>query len=211
MNHVKWIFWDKEIMYYLPSFEDLRRWIVKKRDQLGWTQKRLAHMAKIKRATLAKIESGLHKNYEHIAAVVEVLRQELTTRRIGDKVRMITAKDIMATPVETVNEDETLQKVWEKMEKMTFSQFPVKSHGKEIVGSITERGINKTLMQYGDKARDMKVKEVMEEPFPIISPSTPLPPIIYLLQYYQAVLVSREGEVIGIITNTDVGKALVLK
>ena len=61
------------------------------------------------------------------------------------------------------------------------------------------------------KAREVKVKEVMEEPFPTVPPDATLPIIIHLLQRYQAVLIVERGEVKGIITNTDIGKVFILR
>jgi len=118
----------------------------------------------------------------------------------------------MASPVMTVRAEETLPEVWKKkkMHDTAFSQFPVESR-RRIVGSITERGINSTIDKYREKAERIKVRDVMEEPFPIVPSSTPLPLIIQLLQRYQAVLVSKKGRIVGIITNADIGKIFTSK
>jgi len=183
---------------------------VETRERLGWTQTRLARAAKISRPSLAKIESGIYKNYELIEAVVNILRQEIVKRSAGERVLTTTAEEIMASPITTVKAEETLPEVWKKMHDTAFSQFPVESRRK-IVGSITERGINSAINEYREKAKRIKVRDVMEEPFPIIPSSTPLPLIIQLLQRYQAVLVSKKGRIAGIITNTDIGKIFASK
>ena len=194
----------------LPSFEELRRWIVEARRQLGWTQVRLARAARISRSSLAKLESGVYKNYGVIEAVVSVLRQEIIKRRAGERILTTTAEEVMASPVMTVKANETLSQVWKKMHDTAFSQFPVES-GRKIVGSVTERGINMAIQEHRDKAGKMRAEEIMEDPFPIVPASTPLPLIIQLLQRYQAVLVSKRGKIAGIITNTDIGKVFTLR
>ena len=201
---------ESEWVPELPSFEEIRKWIVETRERLGWTQTKLACAAEISRPSLAKIESGKYKNYEAIEAVVNTLGQEIRKRCAGEKVLTTTAEEIMASPVTTVKAEETLPEVWKKMHDTAFSQFPVESRRK-IVGSITERGINSAINEYREKAERIKVRDVMEDPFPIVPSSTPLPLIIQLLQRYQAVLVSKKGRVVGIITNTDIGKIFTSK
>ena len=94
------------------------------------------------------------------------------------------------------------------MEKTTYSQLPVRRRTDgRIVGSVTERTINRALTQADpEKKRDEPISSIMEEPFPILRAETPAADVIGLLQHCQAVLVQREGAVIGIATNTDVGK-----
>ena len=194
----------------LPPFDEIRKWIVETRERLGWSQVRLARAAKISRSSLAKIESGIYKNYELVEAVVNTLGQEIRKRCAGEKILTTTAEEIMASPVTTVKAEETLPEVWKKMHDTAFSQFPVESRRK-IVGSITERGINSAINEYREKAERIKVRDVMEDPFPIVPSSTPLPLIIQLLQRYQAVLVSKKGRIAGIITNADIGKIFASK
>lgn len=194
----------------LPPFDEIRKWIVETRERLGWTQTKLARAAKISRPSLAKIESGIYKNYELIEAVVNTLRQEVVKRSAGEKILTTTAEEIMASPVTTVRAEETLPEVWKKMHDTAFSQFPIESRGK-IIGSITERGINSSIDKYREKAERIRVRDVMEDPFPVVPSSTPLPLIIQLLQRYQAVLVSKRGRIVGIITNADIGKIFTSK
>ncbi len=55
---------------------------------------------------------------------------------------------------------------------------------------------------------DMKVEEIMEQPFPQINEDTPIKPIRHLLEFYQAVLVARKNKTIGIITKADLLKTI---
>ena len=53
-----------------------------------------------------------------------------------------------------------------------------------------------------------KVEEIMGEPFPQLSETTPLKVASMLLQYAPAVLVVRESEPVGMLTKSDLLKVL---
>jgi predicted transcriptional regulator len=54
--------------------------------------------------------------------------------------------------------------------------------------------------------RDMKVKDVIEDSFPTVNVRTPVFAIVPLLQIFQAVMTLDGLKVVGIVTNTDLGK-----
>jgi predicted transcriptional regulator len=92
------------------------------------------------------------------------------------------------------------------MVRHAFSQLPVKD-AERIVGSITERGINRRFMDGDvDGVRGLRVVDCLEDPFPIVSVATPVTAVIPLLQHRHAVLTSERGAPVGIVTNADVGK-----
>lgn len=196
-----------EMVFQMPPFDDLVKWISDSRKKLGLSQQKVARAAGLTSSTISKVEGGLIKNYDTLFKVVSVLREEVIKRKEVRDIFTLFAERIMHGRVETVSADETVYEVWRKMKEKAYSQFPVEDQGK-IVGSITEMGINRAIETFGaGEARRIKVREIMEDPFPQIPLNTPLPLIIHLLRVYQAVLVVKGGEVIGIITNTDIGEA----
>jgi len=54
----------------------------------------------------------------------------------------------------------------------------------------------------------LPTEEIMEESFPQVSEDTPSELLSSLLQVYSAVLVSKKGTVVGIITRADLLKIL---
>jgi len=56
------------------------------------------------------------------------------------------------------------------------------------------------------KIQESKVDEFMDPPYPIVDESTPINLIMAILTFYNAVLVSHQGKVIGIITRSDILK-----
>ena len=52
----------------------------------------------------------------------------------------------------------------------------------------------------------LHVEEVMTPPFPVLDVGTPVRSVIPLLQSCQGILTTKSGVIIGIVTNSDVGK-----
>ena len=76
------------------------------------------------------------------------------------------------------------------------------------MGSISERGIFE-LLREGSTMEDlgrMTIAKVMKEPFPVVSDTAPMSAVTGLMVGYNAVLVSRKGDIIGMITNADILK-----
>ena len=73
------------------------------------------------------------------------------------------------------------------------------------MGSISEKAVLRQILTGKDLSEISKlpIEDVMEEAFPQIDEDAPLTLISTVLQTYSAVLVSRKGEVIGIITKAD--------
>ena len=90
------------------------------------------------------------------------------------------------------------------MKEHGISQIPV-FDGKQSVGSISEKAILRQIMAGKDLEEISKLptEEIMEEAFPQINEDAPLSLISSLLQSYSAVLVTKKGDVIGIITKAD--------
>lgn len=184
----------------LPSLDE----IAKKRKMLGLTQKQLARMAGVSQSFIAKIESGkIDPSYNKVKAIFDVLEKMET------KVNH-TAKKIFHKGVVGVQKNETIGKAISLMMKHGYSQLPV-FDGEQVVGCISEKTIlnqvtvGKELSQLSQRL----VEEIMEEAPPRIDENAPLPLVSSLLHVYPAVLVTKKGKVIGIITKADLFKVIV--
>jgi predicted transcriptional regulator len=95
------------------------------------------------------------------------------------------------------------------MKSHGYSQLPV-FDGKQPVGSISEKTILRQILDGKDMAQisALPVSEVMEEVFPQVAEDAPLSLISSLLQVYSAVLVSKKGTIVGIITKADLLRIL---
>jgi len=52
----------------------------------------------------------------------------------------------------------------------------------------------------------LRIRDVMGDILPVVGSEAPIPLVLSLLEHSQAVLVSRMGEIVGIITRADVLK-----
>jgi len=114
------------------------------------------------------------------------------------------AGDICSHEVISVQKDEKLEVVIEKMMKNSISQIPVREDSK-IVGLVSEDILARKVLESDDKKNihQVPILQIMEPPPPIVDISTPAKALIPLVRFSKCVLVSRKGEIIGIITISD--------
>ena len=95
------------------------------------------------------------------------------------------------------------------MKRHGYSQLPI-FNGKHPVGSISEKAILSQILVGKDLAQISKLpaEELMQEAFPQVDEDAPLALISSLLQVYSAVLVTKKGVVVGIITKADLLRTL---
>ncbi len=185
----------------LPSVQEIKNL----RKKAGLTQKELAGLTGLSQSYIARLERGdLNPTYENIKKIFSILENEIT------KVEGTTLKanDIMSKNVISVQTTDTLEKVMKLLLDYGFSQLPVIDNG-VLVGSITDSRIGQNIAN-GKTISDLKkmfVLDVMEDPFPQISESTPIKVVSYLLKQYQALLVVNKGKITGIITKSDLLKS----
>jgi predicted transcriptional regulator len=182
-----------------PSLED----IAKRRRQLGLKQSELAKMAGVSQSLIAKLEAGtIESSYTKVKTIFDVLeRLEFKSK--------IQVEKVLHSEVVTVQTSEPISKVVKLMKDHGYSQIPV-FEGKQSVGSISEKTILRQILEGKDleQISALPTEKIMEEAFPQINEDAPLSLITSLLQTYSAVLVSRKGVVIGIITKADLLRML---
>ena len=174
-----------------PTLED----IAKRRRQLGLKQSELAKAAGVSQSLIAKLEAGtIDSSYSKVKTIFDVLeRLEFKTK--------VQAEKVLHNEVVSVQKIEPISKVVKLMKECGYSQIPV-FDGKQSVGSISEKTILHLILAGKDleQISALPTEDIMEEALPQINEDAPLPLITSLLQTYSAVLVSRKGVVIGIIT-----------
>ncbi|MFC7166134.1 CBS domain-containing protein [Halospeciosus flavus] len=173
---------------YLPTPQDLRE----RRNELGLTQSELAERADVSQPLIARIEGGdVDPRLSTLRRIVEALEAAE-----GDVVR---ARDLMHEGVIYVSPDDPVRRAVEKMQENGYSQLPVLANGVPV-GSISDSDV----FEAGENVGDKPVREIMSESFPSLSPDAPLDKVSSLLEHYKAVMVTDEGETVGIITQADV-------
>jgi predicted transcriptional regulator len=98
--------------------------------------------------------------------------------------------------------------VW-LMREHGYSQLPV-FDGERVIGSISEKTILSQILTGKDLTQlsMLPVWEIVDEAYPQVGEDTPRSLVSNLLQVYQAVLISRKGKILGIITKADLLRML---
>ena len=173
----------------LPTPEDLRE----RRTELGLTQSELAGRADVSQPLIARIEGG------------DVDPRLSTLRRIVNALQeaeggILRARDLMHSPVVSVEPDASVHETIELMNEKGYSQVPVIRDGTPQ-GLIATSDIRQRAQE---NVGELPVAEVMHESLTTVEPDEPLDAVDAHLDHNDAVLVVEGGETIGIITEADV-------
>lgn len=196
------------IMPQLPDLDKIRQF----RGRLELSQRELANLAGVSQSLIAKIEKGgIDPSYGNIRKIFAAFEKVIDQRKIdGKKVGAhLTVADLATKGVVSISPDETIGEAVDRMFKGPFTQLPVIS-GDRVVGSITDdrtRDYTIEETKNGHRAYESvmrtRVEDIMTDPFPILSEDTPVELASLHLQMEEAILVSRKGAVVGILTSAD--------
>ncbi|NLK25930.1 MAG: CBS domain-containing protein [Euryarchaeota archaeon] len=182
------------------------------RKNLDLSQRELASLAGVSQSLIAKIERGsIDPSYGNVrkifTAFENLLRKRaLEGKNIGDR---LTVGDLASRGVVSISPEESLAEAVNKMVKGRFTQLPVMVGGR-IVGGITDDRIRdytieetRNQRKLYDEVMQVPVEDIMDNPFPILSEDTPIELASLHLQREEAVLVTRRGTIVGILTSAD--------
>ena len=187
----------------LPDLSELKA----KRKQFNITQSQLAELANVSQSLIAKIESSAvvpgYGNAKKLFDALERLQEQ----------HSINARDLIHERVFFVHDSDSAKKAVSLMEKKAISQLPVLSANGACVGSVTEENVLKKISRTNGTINlsSIRVSEIMEEAFPSIQPETPLKVVQSILEHNAAVLVAAKGKIRGIITKSDLLRAVLKK
>ena len=184
-----------------PPASDIKRM----RKSLDITQTELAAASGVSQSTIAKIERGrMSASYDTVVKLFETLDG---MRR--DEKKDLTAADVASEKVVTVQSTDKVHQASDLMRATGYSQLPVLK-GDVPVGSISERGILELLRQGStmEELGQSVISKVMDESYPVVSDSTPVSSVTSLMSSSGAVLVSKKGKIVGLITSADILKLI---
>ncbi|MDH4221636.1 MAG: CBS domain-containing protein [Candidatus Bathyarchaeota archaeon] len=159
------------------------------------TQRKLAELVGVTQAHIAKIEGG--KVDPRLSTVNKIL--QVLTEGEGKNCR-----EVMTKRVVFVKPADKIVKVSELMMKHAISQLPV-IENKRVIGTVTEESIIRNL---SSTIADERVENVMQPPLPSVPEDTSVSMIKPLLEDHPGVLVVKKGDVVGIITRSDLLKTV---
>lgn len=145
---------------------------------------------------IARIELGeVDPSYSTLRSVVGVLN--------AAEGKQTALSELMVSPVIAIGPGERVKAAVSKMRDHGFSQLPVLDGG-VAVGSVTEESLVHALAEAepGELA-STAVKEVMGPPFPALAPEEAVDVALRMLEDRAAVLVVEKGNVVGVVTKSD--------
>jgi len=175
------------------------------RVRLGFSQSKLAGLAKVTQAYIAKIESGKadpkFSTLERISKALE---------HVGGEEKHVLAASIMSSPIVSTKSSDRIEAAVKTMKTHDISQLPVLDRNVQV-GSISESSIVQkiALGEDMDKLLRRSVSEVMDEPFPTVAKDADVNVVYQLLEHGPAILVVDHGKPVGIVTKADVFKLAV--
>ncbi|ABK77108.1 transcriptional regulator [Cenarchaeum symbiosum A] len=183
----------------LPRIDSIRQ----VRTKLGITQKRLASLAGVSTSMINQIESGRSQpSYE-------------TAKRIFDNLAAAEghssshkAGDFCSTDIVKLRPTDTLNGAIRQMQKYGISQIPV-FDGAAPAGVVTEDGIVGYMADHGASGlKKTHVSQIMRPVPPIVDYDTPANVLVPLIRFTKCILVSRNSEIVGIVTALDTLKMM---
>ncbi len=196
---------------FVPQLPDLDK-IRQMRKRLNLSQRELAAMAGVSQSLIAKIERGsIDPSYSNVRKILQAFEEVLRRRKLeGMKAGThLTVGDLGTKGVISVTPDQSIGEAIDRMMRGRFTQLPVMT-GDKVIGALTDDRIRdysieatRTRNKPYDEVMRTRVEEVMMEPFPILSEDTPIDVASLHLQREEAILISRKGAVVGILTSAD--------
>jgi len=184
----------------LPRIESIRQM----RQKIDITQKRLAEMTGVSTSMINQVESGrCRPSYDTAKRIFDALARlegESYSHSVGD---FCSGDVVMLEPSNTLHE------AIKKMHEYSISQIPVFEDGTKVVGVVTEDGIVRHLADVGEAGlKKARLSDTMEPAPPVVDHKTPANVLVPLIRYSKCVLVSRDSEIVGIITASDTLKVM---
>ena len=176
----------------LPKYSYLRQEIIRRRNERGWSQAQLASKAGVSQSLISKLERGDRiPNYERLRAIWNALSEPSSdTETVGE---------YMCTTIAAIAPRDTISTAAQLMHEHDYSQLPVKKDG-HYVGIVFSWDILGKVADHPTSA----VSGVMKRGLPTVPYDAPRSWAVMLLQDgCHAVLVTKEGEVVGIVTSHD--------
>lgn len=177
------------------------------RKNLGISQKELARISGVSQSYIARLEKGsINPTYDKVRKIFDYLNKSGQRATTID----ITAERIMSVPVITCSPTDSITSALNLMRERGYSQLPVATMDRKVVGTVSESDINDLLLKGNtlDSLKSMIVRKVMGASLPQLDRSSPISMIYPLLKYSSAVLIMDGGELKGIVTKADILKAV---
>jgi len=179
-------------MNKLPELESVLDEIHLVKNKHNIKSSQLAKKSGISLSTMSKLEhKRLRPSYELLCKVYNTLYDIVLETVKAKKV-----SDIMVKDVETVTMMTPISEASKKMKEKGFSQLPLLNRDGELKGMVTER----SLLDHPDA---QVCGDAVDYNYAIVEPDTDKESVLQLAKNTQAVIVMKDGKIVGIATKAD--------
>lgn len=177
----------------LPTPEDLRE----RRNDLELTQSELAEHAEVSQPLIARIEGG------DVDPRLSTLRRIVTALEEAEG-GIVRARDVMNSPVVSVEPDDSVSESKDLMDEKGYSQVPVIRDGapQGLIGNSDIR------QRPEENVGELPVAEVMHESIATVEPDATIDEVDSYLNHNAAVMVVENGRAVGVITEADIARTV---
>lgn len=141
------------------------------------------------------------------------LQQYETVQHDHEKKRVVKVHEIMSHPVESIQEDVSLQDAWQLMHQHKVRHLPVKNTLGELVGLISSHTVLARVILAEDGAleevRNETVADIMQDEVVTTKLDMDIRKVAYVMGFYHIdclPIMSDTAELIGIVTTSDIVK-----
>ncbi len=164
------------------------------RKKLSMTQSELAKLSGVSQSLIAKVEAGkLDPTFTKARKIFDAIN-------VVSKKNEMAASELMQKRIISAKPDESIKTVIGRMKQYRISQLPV-IEGNNDLGLISESTILDAILE---GKHEKKADDVMIEAPPIVDRKSSSTLVSELLKFYQLVLVSEKGMLVGLITKSDI-------
>jgi predicted transcriptional regulator len=179
-------------MYVLPDLKKIVLEIRVKREKYQIKSYKLAKYAGISASTLSKVEKGkINPSYELIYKIVSSLDELIYSSGKNTKI-----KDVMTSPVIKLSPIDSTSKAKAIIKEKGISQIPIIDERGIVVGLITEKGLL-------NNPNAKICAECISYSYSILGPDYDFETAKNIIKGNQAILVEKNGSLIGILTKSD--------
>lgn len=115
-------------------------------------------------------------------------------------------REIMSSPVLTVDKDQNVAEAAEIMERGDVGALIITGEGGKPIGVLTERDIVRRVVSKGLNPVEIKVKEAMTTPLRTVTPDVKIVDVARIMSRYKIrrLGVVYKGELMGIVSSRDI-------